>query len=136
MLSCVASVIVAFEFLWAWLKIVRYLRHQKKRACDQLSIGVNRMKIFQSVPEIKVGGCSFCNPHRLRNQKSPAIGGLSKITDRALNGHNTRTYKQNKVSLSQLSLSMFNDQMYNSVHFSVLSALYCCSMVKARLLFI
>ena len=42
-----------FDFLWTWLKIVCYLRHQKRCACDSPPIGENRMENFLSVPEIQ-----------------------------------------------------------------------------------
>jgi len=51
--SYILSVRRDFEFVWAWLIILRDLRHQKTCDWAPLSVGQNRIKKFQSVPEIQ-----------------------------------------------------------------------------------
>ena len=58
------------NFCGRGLKVMRYLRLQKRCACDSLPIGeCEPHEKFQSVPEIQ-GECSICHPCRLRNQKT------------------------------------------------------------------
>jgi len=55
----IRSVCRHFEFVWAWLIILRHLRHRLKCAWASLPVGENRINTFQSVPDIQ-GECSFC----------------------------------------------------------------------------
>jgi len=59
--SSIRSVSRHFDFLWAWLIILRHLRHHKKCAWVSLPVGENRIKQFRSVSEIYRSGLHYKN---------------------------------------------------------------------------
>jgi len=75
--SYIRSVGRHFELLWMWLIIWRHLRHHKKCARALLPLCENRIKKFQSVPEIQ-GVQLFTPPPRFTLQIS---GRLSKVNN-------------------------------------------------------